>query len=68
MAVIGGVALYLQGKKSVKKKTTETVKKSKTTGTPAPMSPARPRISKSATGSVATPAGRRSARIARKTE
>ena len=52
----------------MKKKTTETVKKSKTTGTPAPMSPARPRISKSATGSVATPAGRRSARIARKME
>ena len=67
LAIIGGVVLYLQGKYGAKsaagkKRATKTSTKS------APVSPPRPKINKNEVGSVHTPAGRRSARLARKAD
>jgi gas vesicle protein len=65
LAVIAASAVFLRskgGKAAKKKKSTS----SKNQSTNSEVSSTPPRISKAAVGSVATPAGRRSARIARK--
>ncbi|KAL3776315.1 hypothetical protein ACHAWO_002709 [Cyclotella atomus] len=66
LAIIGAAVLYLQAKQSTKKSSTKKTRSRKST-TPIEVS-SPPRIKKDAVGSVSTPAGRRSARIARKAD